>query len=116
VRGQINETKFADIIDDQGSSFLGPIRADKKNGELKRKNKRSAGLNDKAFMEFTERPLHYAHSCGSTAVIQQFNRSCSPNSCARSRPFLNRMPNMTWSSAHSRKLVLRTISPTDGRR
>jgi len=32
VRGQINETKFADIIDDQGSSFLGPIRADKKNG------------------------------------------------------------------------------------
>jgi len=69
VRGQINETKFADIIDDQGSSFLGPIRADKKNGyELKRKNKRSAGLNDKAFMEFTERPLHYAHSCGSTAL------------------------------------------------
>jgi hypothetical protein len=34
VWGQYNETnsKFADIIDDQGSSFLGPIRADKKNG------------------------------------------------------------------------------------
>jgi len=34
MRRQINETKFAEfaIIDDQGSSFRGPIRADKKNG------------------------------------------------------------------------------------
>ena len=65
VRGQINETKFADIIDDQGSSFLGPIRADKKNGyELKRKNKRSAGLNHKS--------LYGIH--GTTAPLRAFVR------------------------------------------
>jgi hypothetical protein len=29
VRGQINETKFADIIDDQGYSFCGPTHKEK---------------------------------------------------------------------------------------